>query len=221
MVLITQPNSLPASGLNLYSLIILLARAEESISVETVKNLFECGAEISVSVLTKQADDMELAFSIGSLVGENGGTDNVTISLESVSAKDMLKRMGMEKALYTAQKRSVSRKKIGSTRTTKAEQKTEALPMQEKASSAVKPVKGETNSGRKAGLAKLPAAFSKILKECSVPKEYAASVAKAVQDSAESISYELRLRLNIMNRDESADVYAKTKDRYDEMKALF
>lgn len=221
MVLITQPNSLPASGLNLYSLIILLARAEESIPVETVKNLFECGAEISVSVLTKQADDMELAFSIGSLVGENGGTDNVTISLESVSAKDMLKRMGMEKALYTAQKRSVSRKKTGSARATKTEQKAEASPIPEKAPSAIKQIKGETSGSRKTGSVKLPAAFSKILKECSISKEYAASVAKAVQDSAESISYELRLQLNIMNRDESADVYAKTKDRYDEMKALF
>lgn len=217
MVLISQPNSLPTSGLQEYSLIILLARVDEAISVETVKNLFECGAEVSISMLTKQADDMELAFSIGTLVGENGGADNVTISLGSIPAKDMLKRMGMEKSLFGTAKRSATTKRAANRAT-----KPKSNEMFATAASAelAQPAKEKTTTSRKSPASKLPASFLKILKECSIEKEYADGVAKAVQESAESISYELRLQLNIMDRAVSADIYSKTKGRYAELKAL-
>lgn len=217
MVLITQPHSLPVDGLNEYSIIILLARVDESIPVETVKNLFECGAEVSVSVLTKQADDMELAFSIGSLVGENGGTDNVTISLDSVPAKDLLKRMGMDGALLSTQKRATTKKKSAA-RTSRTKS---GVVKTEKVTVTAQPAREKAAAGSKtAARAKFQPAFLKILKECTVSKEYAGSIAKAVQESAESISYELRLQLNVMDRAVSADIYAKTKDRYNELKEL-
>lgn len=218
MVLITQPHSLPTDGLSEYSLIILLARVDESIPVETVKNLFECGAEVSVSVLTKQADDMELAFSIGSLVGENGGTDNVTISLDSVPAKDLLKRMGMDGALLSTQKKTTAKRK--STVRNPGAKSGRATAGKATDSTLQPPKEKVATSSKVIASAKLPAAFLKILKECLVSKEYAGSIAKAVQESAESISYELRLQLNVMDKAVSADIYSKTKDRYNEMKEL-
>ena len=227
MVLITQPNSLPTSGLEKYSLILLVAHAEEAISAETVKALFDCGTEVSVHVLTKQADDMELAFSIGALAGENGGMDNVMISLNSATAKEMLKRMGMEKALYSPQKRASTKRKSAAkpaaSDITKDEiKKTRAKKSVENHTEKKDSVRSQTNEKKegKNKSVRFSAAFMKILKSCAVDTAYADGIAKAVRESAESISYELRLQLNLMNREVSADIYAKTKDRYDELKAL-
>lgn len=84
---------------------------------------------------------------------------NVSISLESISAKEMLKRMSMGDCLFAPHKKTVGKRKT-------------------------------------------------------------ASAAKPRAKKAETISYELRLHLNLMDREAAADVYAKTKDHYQELKDL-
>ena len=218
MVLITQPHALPLEEYTKYDPIVLLAHAEELIPAETVKALLECGSETYVTILPKQADDMELAFAIGSLVGEHGGQGNVSISLESASVKEMLKRMGMGDCLFVPHKKTTGKRKAASAakpRAKKADTHAENAPVKEEAEkSEVK--RTRTTSGVK----KLSASFTKALKAYGVDPSLAEKVTCALRESAESISYELRLQLNLMDREMSADVYAKTKDHNQELKDL-
>ena len=218
MVLITQPHALPLEEYTKYDPIVLLAHAEEPIPAETVKALLECGSETYVTILPKQADDMELAFAIGSLVGEHGGQDNVSISLESTSVKEMLKRMGMGDCLFVPHKKTTGKRKTTSAakpRAKKADTQAENAPVKEEAEKlAVK--RTQTTSSVK----KLPASFTKALKAYGVDPSLADKVTCALRESAESISYELRLQLNLMDREAAADVYVKTKDHYQELKAM-
>lgn len=217
MVLITQPHALPLEEYTKYDPIVLLAHAEEPIPAETVKALLECGSETYVTILPKQADDMELAFAIGSLVGEHGGQDNVSISLESTSVKEMLKRMGMGDCLFVPHKKTTGKRKTTSAakpRARKADTHAENAPVKEEAENTVKHTRA-TSSAKK-----LPASFAKALKAYGVDPSLTDKVACALRESAESISYELRLQLNLMDREAAADVYAKTKDHYQELKDL-
>lgn len=218
MVLITQSHSIPMDEYQKYNPIILLTRAEESIPAETVKALLEGCSETKVVILSKQADDMELAFSIGTLVGEHGGSGNVSISLESSSVKEMLKRMGMGDALYVPHKRVSGRQKVSGSAQTGTRKKSEKKAADTAAVADMAPYNTEKPAS-KAGK-KLPAAFTKALKSYGVEQESADKVACALRDSTESISYEVRLRLNLMNKDEASDVYAKTKDHYQELKGM-
>lgn len=217
MVLITQSHSIPMDEYQKYDPIILLTRAEESIPVETVKALLEGCSETQVVILSKQADDMELAFSIGTLVGEHGGPGNVSISLESSSVKEMLKRMGMGAALFVPHKRTSGRQKASGSAQTGTRKRAEKKAAGTAAADAAS--HNTEKPAPKAGK-KLPTAFTKALKSYGVEQESADKVACALRDSTESISYEVRLRLNLMNKDEASDVYAKTKDHYQELKGM-
>lgn len=195
MVLITQPHVLPLNGFTQYDSIVLLASAEEPIPTETTKALLEYGGEIYVTILHKQASDIKLAFSLGVLVGEFGGENNVSISLENAVVKEMLKELGLKKCLLAQHKNASGRKRTVPSATSAKSERIKKTPA-------------------------VPASFTTALRAQGIDPLLAEKVAAALRESAESTSYKLRLQLHLVNRALSTDVYAKTWYHYQELKNL-
>lgn len=65
---------------------------------------------------------------------------------------------------------------------------------------------------------KIPAKFSAILKDAGVTDVDPEKIREAVRCSQEYISYELQLRMKLLDKEKSAAVYAKTKDKFAELK---
>ena len=167
-------------------------------------------------MLPKKANDMDLAFTIGALIGEYGGVNNVVISVSNSPTVEMLKKMGMADCLYVVAKKTSSRQagdNAGASKTRAAKNPSaKAVTAKQK-----KAVPLTTNKSPKTTI---PAAFKKILIGCGVSSEYGEQILNAVQESAEYLSYEVRLRFAISDKDVAADIYSKTKDHYKELKTL-
>ena len=65
---------------------------------------------------------------------------------------------------------------------------------------------------------KIPAKFSAILKDAGVTDADPGKILEAVRSAAEYVSYELQLRMKLLDKEKSAAVYAKTKDKFAELK---
>lgn len=66
---------------------------------------------------------------------------------------------------------------------------------------------------------KIPAKFAAILKDAGVTDADPGKILEAVRSAAEYVSYELQLRLKLMDREKASSVYEKTKDRFNMLKA--
>jgi len=66
---------------------------------------------------------------------------------------------------------------------------------------------------------KIPAKFSAILKDAGVTDADPGKILEAVRSAPEYVSYELQLRLKLMDREKASSVYEKTKDRFNMLKA--
>ena len=192
--------------------IIILAEQGDSFPAQVVEKIMK-HKSCSIRFLPKDPGDIEIAFEIGKIIGSD--KDAACILPEGDLKKTLIKAGLKSSTQPKPRKRSADS-------AAKAPEK-KASPVKEEEFPMPKPADGlkkeQTEPVKKpAKKRKSRSSFEKILEESGINASEADGIKKAVAASNEPISYELQLRFAYPGDPKAAEIFEKTKDRFDELK---
>lgn len=172
------------------SKIMILCEDGESFAAPDVSKMLALSAQ-----MTPIPKSTSSAFAFGKIAGGmSGKPEDIVVLTSDAEVSAAAEAFGYSTSIGKTKSRSVKpkapRKKV-----------TEIMPPP------------ETPSGEN-----VPAKFTAILKNAGVADTDPGKILDAVKSSQEYVSYELQLRLKLMDGDKAADVYRKTKDKFAELK---
>lgn len=172
------------------SKIMILCEDGESFAAQDVSKMLALSAQMTP--IPKSASS---AFAFGKIAGSmSGKPEDIVVLTSDAEVSAAAEAFGYSTSIGKTKSRSVKpkapRKKV-----------TEIM------------TPPETPSGEK-----VPAKFAAILKNAGVTDADPEKILDAVKSSQEYVSYELQLRLKLMDGEKAADVYGKTKDKFAELK---
>lgn len=228
--------------------IVVIAKAEDRFSPETVKSLLDTGAEI-----ISAPKGASIPFVFGLAIGRSGGrTTDVYVLSGDAEVRKTAELMGFGTALQkktgTARARAakpkqktdtasaVDKPKTGKPKKTETGKETpNAKPAAKSQAKTSKKAKIDESEPKKkptpkhetvyadnsdtAG-SKPSAEFVKAITKAGVAKTDSAGVWAAVTKSSARIVYDMQLRLNLLDSNKANDIYEKTKDMFDDLKKM-
>lgn len=185
------------------SKIMILCKDEESFSAQAVSKMLALSTQ-----MIPVPKGASFAFAFGKIaVGLNGKPeDTIILSVDPEVAK-AAEAFGYSTVI--AKQKRVTR--------TRKKKKSEIMPPPE--ASVAETILNDLIPPPEAPVdEKIPATFSAILKGAGVTDADPGKILEAVRSAAEYVSYELQLRMNLLDKEKAAAVYAKTKDKFAELK---
>lgn len=213
MTIITDTKSLHnILNLKIPAKIQILCKENEAFPAEAVKTMLSLKAEM---VTIPENASYEFAFGI--MAGKLKPADTVVIS-DDPALTSSAAAFGLQTEVKQPKTRKMAK---NGTPTRKRRKPATKITEEEKPKDPVKfsmpePIEEEANGADRTVSPK----FSALVRKLGVHAEDIPNVHMAVFHAAEYISYELQLRLRILDAEKAKTIYDQTKDRFSDLKAL-
>lgn len=190
------------------SKIMILCKDAESFSAQDVSMMLSLSAK-----MTPVPKDSSFAFTFGKLAGGlSGKPEDIVILSSDPEVTAAAEAFGYSTAV-TKQKARKCRQSERPMTSAKKKKNSEIMPPVSQPEIKNEPRAKKTNESNPGFIA-----FIEILKDAGVTDTDPEKIWEAVRCSQEYISYELQLRMKLLDKEKAAAVYAKTKDKFSELK---
>lgn len=180
--------------------VIVLCRDGEQFTADAVQAMLSVHAEMETI-----PDSASLSFAFGVIAGRTGKPNDITILSNDGNIKSAAEAFGFSVKLPLQKPRGRA-KAAGQTVRKKA---VKTGPSASTGSAAEKKAESE-----------IPDNFKVILSKANVDPADVKDVFTAIRKSANDLTYELQLRMTLLNKEKAADIYAKTSADYGKLKKI-